>query len=121
MTAPQNTAKLGFLLPAILNPATAAVVGIGIGLFWLLPDDDQDEQKATVSDVPTKRIKPAVRTAAQPFPAVENIKLVVADAALATIPELDQKEVIRTAMSELGKRSAAARAKKKAERENEAG
>jgi hypothetical protein len=31
----------------ILNPATAAVVGIGLGLLWLLRDDEQ----ATV-DVP---------------------------------------------------------------------
>ncbi|AGI68143.1 hypothetical protein OAN307_c25460 [Octadecabacter antarcticus 307] len=123
MTTPLNTAKLGFLLPAILNPATAAVVGIGIGLLWLLSDDDDKE--ATVDNMPIKRIKPAVRTAAQPLPTLQklptDIELVVADTAPAEIPELDQKEVIRSAMSELGKLSAAARAKKKAERENEAG
>ena len=120
MTAPLHNAKLGLMLPAIFNPATAAVVGIGIGLLWLLRDD---EQEATVGHLQIKRIKPAVRTAAHPLPAVQNLpyeaELVVADAAPAAISEPDQKEMIRNAMSELGKRSAAARAKKKAGRGNE--
>jgi hypothetical protein len=52
MTSQLHNAKLGLMLPAILNPATAAVVGIGLGLLWLLRDD---EREAAVDDVPTKR------------------------------------------------------------------
>ena len=40
-----NHAKLGLLLPAVLNSATAAVVGIGliaVGLYRLLPDDEEE-------------------------------------------------------------------------------
>ena len=51
MTAPLHNAKLGLMLPAILNPATAAVVGIGLGLLWLLRDD---EQETTVDAAPIK-------------------------------------------------------------------
>ena len=134
MTAPQNTAKLGLLLPVVLNPATAAVVGIGLGLLWLLRDD---EQEATVEPEPNKRTKPTVLTVAEPLPAVEQSEVQAvgepsndAMETVETTPETletppaaiskpDQSEMIRKAMSELGKRSAAARAKKKAERDNE--
>jgi hypothetical protein len=116
-----NTAKLGMLLPTVLNPATA-VVGIGLGLIWLLRHD-QDE--ATNEPVKIKRLPPPAQTAAKPLPTVEALVeevVRVADQAVpATIPDADQKEMIRSAMSELGKRSAAARAIKKAERENKAG
>jgi len=64
-----NTAKLGMLLPTVLNPATA-VVGIGLGLIWLLRHD-QDE--ATVEDVPIKPIKSEAKTAAQPLVTVGNL------------------------------------------------
>jgi hypothetical protein len=42
------------------------------------------------------------------------------DNEIVPIPEVDQKEEIRRTMSELGKRSAMARAKKKNKRENKA-
>ena len=70
MTAPLHNAKLGLMLPAILNPATAAVVGIGLGLLWLLRDD---EQETTVDAAPIKRAKPTARTDAQRVPAVETL------------------------------------------------
>ena len=118
MTAPLHNAKLELMLPAILNPATAAVVGIGLGLLWLLRDD---EQEATVDTAPIKRAKPTAKTDAQQLPAVETLPGEIVPEASATVPagtlEAAQKEMIRTAMSELGKRSAAARAIKKAEKE----
>jgi hypothetical protein len=120
MTAPLNTTKLGFLLPVLLNPATAAVVGIGLGLLWLLRDD---EEEATVDAAPINRAKPTARTDAQRVPAVEVLPDKIVPEAREAVPagtlEAAQKEIIRTAMSELGKRSAAARAIKKAEREKE--
>jgi hypothetical protein len=120
MTAPLNTTKLGFLLPVLLNPATAAVVGIGLGLLWLLRDD---EEEATVDAAPINRAKPTARTDAQRVPAVEVLPDKIVPEAREAVPagtlEAAQKEMIRTAMSELGKRSAAARAIKKAEREKE--
>ena len=120
MTTHMNNAKLGLLLPAILNPAVAAALGIGIvavGLYRLLPDDGED---ATVEGLPSDGSKVAVPIAKQSVPTVElnevqrvyvpSIEpLQTADAAI----EPDQSEMIRKAMSELGKRSAAARAKKK--------
>lgn len=130
MTAPLNTAKLGLLLPAVLNPATVAVVGIGliaVGLFRLLGDD---EEEATVVAVPLNAPKPA---GAARLPAVEPSEVQPvyepsndAMETVETAPEIlktppaaiskpDQSEMIRKVMSELGKRSAAARAKKKYE------
>ena len=121
MTSQLHNAKLGLMLPAILNPATAAVVGIGLGLLWLLRDD---EQEATVDDVPIKLPSSSVTAVMQPVRAVDprphEPRLEASDAETVPISEADQKEAIRSAMSELGKRSAMARAKKKAERENEA-
>jgi hypothetical protein len=46
MTTPLHTAKLALLLPAVLNPATVAIVGIGlitVGLLRLFGDDDEEE------------------------------------------------------------------------------
>ncbi|MFT5799451.1 MAG: hypothetical protein ACI84R_003527 [Candidatus Azotimanducaceae bacterium] len=120
MTAPLHNAKIGLMLPALLNPATAtaAVVGIGLGLLWLLRDD---EQETTVDAAPVKGAKPTARADAQRAPAVEVLPDKIVPEAPEAIPagtlEAAQKEMIRTAMSELGKRSAAARAIKKAERE----
>lgn len=112
-----NTAKLGLLLPAVLNPVTA-VVGVGLGLVWLFRDDVDE---ATVEAVQIKRLPPPVRTALKPLPTVEplaeEVVSVANEAVPALISETEQKEIIRRAMSELGKRSAAARAKKKAERQ----
>jgi hypothetical protein len=119
MTSQLRNAKLGLMLPAILNPATAAVVGIGLGLLWLLRDD---EQEAAVDDVPIKLPCSAVTAVVKPVRAVDpqpcEPTLEAYDAEIVPISEADQKEAIRSAMSELGKRSAMARAKKKAEREN---
>jgi hypothetical protein len=121
MTSQLHNAKLGLMLPAILNPATAAVVGIGLGLLWLLRDD---EQEATVDEVPIKLPRSAVTAVEQPVLAVDQRPSEPApeayDAEIAPIPEVDQKEAIRATMSELGKRSAMARAKKKAEWGNQA-
>jgi hypothetical protein len=121
MTLQLHNAKLGLMLPAILNPATAAAVGIGLGLLWLLRDD---EQEATVDDVPIKLPSSAVTAVEQPVLAVDQRPSEPApeayDAVIVPIPEVDQKEAIRATMSELGKRSAMARAKKKAERGNQA-
>ena len=69
MTSQLHNAKLGLILPAILNPATAAVVGIGLGLLWLLRDDEQD---ATVDDVPIKLPSSAVTTVVQPVLTVDQ-------------------------------------------------
>lgn len=122
MTAHMNNAKLGLLLPAILNPAVAAALGIGIvvvGLYRLLPDDDED---ANVEDVPSDGPKVAIPVIKPTAPTVE-----VNEAQQVDVPSIEplqaddvaiepgQSEMIRKAMSELGKRSAAARAKKKAD------
>ena len=126
MTAPLNNVKLGLLLPPILNPAVAAALGIGIvavGLYRLLPDGDEEE---TVEDVPSDGQRIAIPLARKPVPTIEVNELqrveVPSNEPLQTAPvatdEADQSEMIRKAMSELGKRSAAARAKKKHEREN---
>lgn len=123
MTAHMNNAKLGLILPAILNPAVAAALGIGIvavGLYRLLPDDAED---ATVEEVRSNDPEMAIPIARQSVPTVDmnEVQRVVAPSnePLQTVPvatdEADQSEMIRKAMSELGKRSAAARARKKAE------
>lgn len=124
MTNHMNNAKLGLLLPAILNPAVAAALGIGIvavGLYRLLPDDHEEE---AVEDLPSVDLMSALPAARQPVPTVgvNEVKRVhvPSNGALQTddaAPKADQSEMIRKAMSELGKRSAAARAKKKHERD----
>lgn len=121
MTAHMNNAKLGLLLPAIVNPAVAAALGIGIvavGLYRLLPDDDEE---ATVDAVLRNDPEMAIPVAKQPVPTVEVDEVQRVDGTsnepLQTVPaatdKADESEIIRKAMSELGKRSAAARAKKK--------
>jgi hypothetical protein len=121
MTSQLQNAKLGLMVPAILNPATAAVIGIRLGLLWLLLDD---EQEAAVDDVTIKLPSSAVTSVVEPVRAVDpqpcEPTLEAYDAEIIPVPEADQKEAIRSAMSELGKRSAIARAKKKAERKNQA-
>jgi len=122
MTTHMNNAKLGLLLPAILNPAVAAALGIGIvavGLYRLLPDGDED---TTVEDVPNHGSKAALPVTKLTMPTVGVNEMqqvdVPSNEPLQTVPvatdEADQSEMIRKAMSELGKRSAAARARKKA-------
>lgn len=132
MTTPVIHAKLGLILPAVLNPATAAVLGIGliaVGLYRMLPDDDEG---ATASALPSNGPQPVATTAKPQLPAVDKSDVVRPrqpsndekttvdvdfELALASPPEADQRETIRKAMSALGKRSAAARAKKKAQQE----
>ncbi len=129
-----NTTKLGLLLPAVLNPATAAIVGIAaiaVGLYRMLPDDGEE---ATVDAVAANGPEGAVPTVETPLEAVEEGEVAQVSELLSEAPstapvalktdetptsDLEQSEVIRKAMSELGKRSAAARAKKKAEVEEQ--
>jgi hypothetical protein len=60
MTEVLNTAKLGLFIPALLNPVTRAAVGIGLGLLWLLRDEEQEE---AVEDLPVKLLAPAAASA----------------------------------------------------------
>ena len=136
MSTPLNHTKLGLLLPAILNPATAtavAVTFVAVGLFRLL-SDEEDEEYEEIETVEQMPITPPVRTVTKPLQtdgqnglgsskAQENDARREADAVIepretepALISVADKSEMIRNAMSELGKRSAAARAKKKLER-----
>ena len=119
-------------LPFLLNPATVGVVAIGAvgwGLFKILRDEDEKEEVESVEAV---IVEPkAIRTA----PEVEAMKAKPDDlpagsqpsASLQAGPEEEsdpeaceeaaeaaQSEILRQAMSELGKRSAAARARRKA-------
>jgi hypothetical protein len=94
-----NTVKLGAILPALLNPATA-VIGVGIGLLWLLSDDD-DEETGGHADVPTvgdallDGTEVAVTTVVEPLPTVEKKPDTAAPKTSETMPDADQKEMIR--------------------------
>jgi hypothetical protein len=72
-----NTEKLGAILPALLNPATA-VVGVGLGLLWLLSSEGDDEETDAQADVPTVGValpdgnKVAATDLTKPLPTVEN-------------------------------------------------
>lgn len=112
-----NSAKFGLLLPVVLNPATAVIgiAALAIGVYRLLPDDDEEETVVTPEEESgTEHVALAIK---RPLPTVElddGVDVPIVDqAAFAPLPEVDQEEIIRSAMSELGKRSAAARAKKK--------
>lgn len=115
-----NTAKIGLLLPTVLNPATA-ILGIGLGLLWFLRDNEDD---ADVDTGQGNRVGLAALTEEKPLPDVElEADARPPEAAEHTshaTPEADQAEIIRCAMSELGKRSAAARAKRKTELQSKA-
>lgn len=111
---------LGMLIPTLLNPTTAAVLAIGaIGnaVFNFLSDDDESESVVEASStVPQIEPLPTVASTVElQCVSIDENK----DEILATShqpePEADHREVIRLAMSELGKRGAAARAKKKAD------
>ena len=126
------------MAPALLNPAAATIIAVGLvgyGLMKLLSDDGADdakeevagwtepqsrdstvgtvekplenrlEQPSVVSKAPLERIQD---TASEPFDAAlqETERSQESDAA--------RHEMIRKYMSELGKRSAASRAKKRA-------
>lgn len=142
MNANITKTVLGGLLPFITNPATLAIIGIGaVGLtvYDILTDqkDDKgdgsepqnngyeplieplDDGLAAVAGTVPKPLKtdrstaPATvhSTGKGSFPTV-GIDRQEEEVETAT-PEAEKKELIRQAMSELGKRSAAARAKKK--------
>lgn len=117
-----TTSNMKLLLPAVLSPATAAIVGLGIGLLWLLRDTEMEEERfKSAAVLPTKTIGADKAAASHPFPAGESGGSVDSQTEDQAIPsansDLDHQETIRKAMSELGKRSAVARAKKKAEKE----
>ena len=98
---------------------------------WTISLARYDEEEATVDAVPVNRPEPAVRTVAKSSHSAELSELrpsqdqridaretadtapEALEMAPASISEADQSEMIRKTMSELGKRSAAARAKKK--------
>tara|TARA_R110000824_G_scaffold199432_3_gene383375 strand:+ start:204 stop:638 length:435 start_codon:yes stop_codon:yes gene_type:complete len=133
---------LGGLLPFITNPATLAIIGIGaVGLtvYDILTDKKEDKGNGSeprnngsepliepLSDnlaevagtvLPTLETDCSIAISAvhstdkEPLPAVDTDRQ---EGELETPnTEAEKKELIRRAMSELGKRSAAVRAKKK--------
>jgi hypothetical protein len=122
-----KTTGLAFMLPAALNPAVAAAIGIGlvgIGIYRLLGDDDENRE-------PEELPKPSPSVAStgadlisdnsQSTPTVSLERNQQDGPQLADLHQQDvdrddvKKKIIREAMSELGKRSAAARARKKTE------
>jgi hypothetical protein len=122
-----KTTGLALMLPAALNPAVAAAIGIGlvgIGIYRLLGDDDENRE-------PEELPKPSPSVAStgaylisdnsQSTPTVSLERNQQDGPQLADIHQQDvdrddvKKKIIREAMSELGKRSAAARARKKTE------
>jgi len=134
----QNTG-FGFLLPALMSPATATVLAIGVvgfGLMKLLAEDENAEDKPPVNRLADKQqqprssiqpnvvlqVKSAEPEKVLPEPAVEPLKTAVEKPDTVIIEpfetqlsahEPDRGELIRRYMSELGKRSAAVRAAKK--------
>lgn len=142
MNANITKTVLGGLLPFITNPATLAIIGIGaVGLtvYEILTDkkDGQGNGSEPQNNGSEPLIEPfshgsAAVAGTVPLPlktdrstALTTVrstdeKLFVAEVADSRShgaevinPEAEKKELIRQAMSELGKRSAAARAKKK--------
>ena len=122
-----NTTGLALLLPAALNPAVAAAIGIGLvgfGIYRLLGYDDEDRESEALLE-PSQTIAStvedlvpdgshSVRTLCSeqsPQDDTQNADLDEQDVDVADL----KQAMIREAMSELGKRSAAARARKKAE------
>lgn len=117
-------------LPFLLNPATVGLVAIGAvgwGLCQLLGDDEEvSEDVGPTSDVPQKSTEPfetdagiAVQEAVCVDAGTEAFSDTCSDnegetASKECNDEAKQREIVRQAMSELGKRSAAARARRKA-------
>ncbi len=119
-------------LPFLLNPATVGVVAIGAvgwGLYKILCDEDEVEETENAAVVISKP-KEIMRTPAREATKVVPGELQVCSQSAAPVHtslELEgdleireeahaaeRKEIVRQAMSELGKRSAAARARRKA-------
>ncbi|NRB19009.1 MAG: hypothetical protein HRU33_15950 [Rhodobacteraceae bacterium] len=124
-------AGIGAALPLLLNPATLGFVALGAvgwGIYNLLRDDEDDGcdvPSNTVQKLPAKtRVAKAGATQPSQVSAQAAVQLEapvkVSDEAEArlksdeTADDAERSLIIRQAMSELGKRSAAARAKRKA-------
>lgn len=122
-------AGIGAAIPLLLNPAALGVVAIGAvgwGLFNLLRDEEDGCEEP--SDIAQKPLaKPEVVKAETKGTAPEGSQTTTQEAACdisdeeepqsisdECAEETERKLMIRQAMSELGKRSAAARAKRKA-------
>jgi len=118
-------AGLTTALPFLLNSATLGIAALGVagwGLYNLLQDDENKEALALRQDN-----KPPIKRAPQPEEAPQVDMAASTDIAPVgelshdatsesfAEPEAERRELVRQAMSELGKRSAAARAKKKTE------
>ncbi|NIZ60677.1 hypothetical protein DL239_06775 [Sedimentitalea sp. CY04] len=118
-------------LPFLLNPATVGVVAIGAlgwGLFKLFGDEDEEatEDGTPISQEPQKSKEPfmadaagAVKEEVQKDTGAEAFSETSTDDEGKTdtqesADEEEQQEIVRQAMSALGKRSAAARARRKA-------
>jgi hypothetical protein len=122
-----KTTGLAFMLPAALNPAVAAAIGIGlvgIGIYRLLGDDDENrepEELPKPSPSVASTVADSISDNSQSTPTVCLERKQQDGPQLADLhqQEVDRddvkKKIIREAMSELGKRSAAARARKKAD------
>jgi hypothetical protein len=122
-----KTTGLAFMLPAALNPAVAAAIGIGlvgIGIYRLLGDDDETrepEELPKPSPSVASTVAGLISENSQPTPTVSLERNQKDGPQLADLHQQDvdrddvKKKIIREAMSELGKRSAAARARKKAD------
>ena len=124
-------AGIGAAIPLLFNPAALGVVAIGAvgwGLFNLLRDEEEDGCEEPSTTVQKPSTKPEVfeagatrtseddsqstaqlESALQPHYETETHPI---SDECAT--EVERRLMIRQAMSELGKRSAAARAKRKA-------
>jgi 2-phospho-L-lactate transferase/gluconeogenesis factor (CofD/UPF0052 family) len=97
------------LAPSALIPTLGPIICIGLvgaALFKLLKDDDLDsepvndeESSSSIDSSSTRRLE-------------ESADAIDSDQFLQAASDLEKQEMIRQAMSELGKRSGAARAKK---------
>jgi hypothetical protein len=122
-----KTTGLAFMLPAALNPAVAAAIGIGlvgIGIYRLLGDDDEKrepEELPKPSPSVASTVVDLISDNTQSTPTVCLERNQQDGPQLADLHQRDvdrddvKKKIICEAMSELGKRSAAARARKKAD------
>ena len=122
-----KTTGLAFMLPAALNPAVAAAIGIGlvgIGIYRLLGDDDEKrepEELPKTSPSVASTVADLISDNTQSTSTVCLERNQQDGPQLADLNQQDvdrddvKKKIIREAMSELGKRSAAARARKKAD------
>jgi hypothetical protein len=126
---------LGLMLPVVLNPAVAAVIGIGLvglGIYRLLDDEDEvcaseASDESSIGELVECSDTAELAAGHENSDCLASADAVSLDKSPADVPanaalgqqdadrEADKQKIIREAMSELGKRSAAARARKKAE------